>query len=81
MDHVKLSKLEYELLVFLAKDPEKIFPREELLKHVWKYEDSYGERTVDTTVNRLRNKIEDDSSNPKIIKNMKGMGYYLTKIE
>jgi len=78
---IELSKLEYELLVFFAKHPGKIFPREELLKHVWKYEDIYGERTVDTTVSRLRNKIEDDSSNPKIIQNKRGMGYYLTKNE
>ncbi|MCL1793243.1 MAG: response regulator transcription factor [Oscillospiraceae bacterium] len=76
---VELSKLEYELLAFLAKNPGKIFPREELLKHVWKYEDNYGERTVDTTVSRLRNKIEEDSSNPQIIQNKRGMGYYLAK--
>lgn len=76
---VELSKLEYDLLVFLAKNPEKIFPREELLKNVWKYDDFYGEaRTVDTTVKRLRDKIEDDSANPKIIQNRRGMGYYLT---
>lgn len=74
---VELSKLEYDLLVFLARNPDKIFPREELLKNVWK-DDFYGERTVDTTVNRLRNKIEDDSANPKIIQNRRGMGYYLT---
>ena len=78
---VELSKLEYELLVFFAKHPGKIFSREELLRHVWKYEDSYGERTVDTTVSRLRNKIEEDSSNPKIIQNKRGMGYYLTTVE
>jgi len=78
---VELSKLEYELLLFFARNPGKIYPREELLKHVWKYEDIYGERTVDTTVSRLRNKIEDDSSNPKIIQNKRGMGYYLTKYE
>lgn len=78
---VELSKLEYELLVFFARNPGKIFPREELLKHVWKYEDIYGERTVDTTVSRLRNKIEEDSSNPKIIQNKRGMGYYLVKSE
>jgi two-component system response regulator VicR len=77
----ELSKLEYELLVFFAKHPGKIFPREELLKYVWKYEDIYGERTVDTTVSRLRNKIEDDSANPKIIQNKRGMGYYLVKNE
>ena len=79
---VELSKLEYDLLLFLAKNPNKIFPREEILKNVWKYDigdDFYGDpRTVDVTINRLRNKIEDDSSNPKIIQNKRGMGYYLT---
>ena len=79
---VELSKLEYDLLIYLAKNPDKIFPREELLKHVWKYDDFYGDpRTVDVTVKRLRDKIEEDSSNPKIIKNMRGVGYYLTKNE
>ena len=80
---VELSKLEYDLLVFLARNPDKIFPREELLKNVWKYDisdDFYGDpRTVDVTVKRLRDKIENDSSNPKIIQNRRGMGYYLTK--
>ena len=81
---IELSRLEYDLLVFLAKNPDKIFPREELLKNVWKYDisggdDFYGDpRTVDVTIKRLRNKIEDDSSNPKIIQNRRGMGYYLT---
>ena len=79
---IELSKLEYDLLVFLAKNPDKIFSREELLKNVWKYdnvEDFYGEaRTVDTTVKRLRDKIEDDSAAPKIIQNRRGLGYYLT---
>jgi len=80
---IELSRLEYDLLVFLAKNPDKIFPREELLKNVWKYDisdDFYGDpRTVDVTVKRLRDKIEDDSSNPKIIQNKRGMGYYLAK--
>jgi len=74
---VELTKLEYDLLVFFAKNPDKILPHEELLKNVWK-DDFYGKRTVDTAITRLRSKIEDDSSSPKIIKNMRGMGYYLT---
>jgi len=79
---IELSKLEYDLLAFLAKNPEKIFSREELLKNVWKYDDFYGDpRTVDVTVKRLRDKIEDDSANSKIIRNKRGMGYYLTKEE
>ena len=74
---VELSKLEYDLLSFLAKNPGKIFSRAELLKNVWK-DDFYGERTVDTTIQRLRSKIEDDVSNPKLIQNKRGVGYYLT---
>ena len=77
---IDLSKLEYDLLSFFAKNPEKIFSRPELLKNVWK-DDFYNERTVDTTINRLRGKIEDDVSNPKIIQNRRGMGYYLAKDE
>ncbi|MCL2095505.1 MAG: response regulator transcription factor [Oscillospiraceae bacterium] len=78
----ELSRLEYDLLVFLAKNPDRIFSREELLKNVWKYDiggDFYGDpRTVDVTVKRLRDKIEDDASNPEIILNKRGVGYYLT---
>jgi two-component system response regulator VicR len=74
---VELSKLAYDLLSFFAKNPGKIFSRAELLKNVWK-DDFYNERTVDTTITRLREKIEDDSSNPKIIKNQRGVGYYLS---
>lgn len=73
---VELSKLEYDLLSFFAKNPGKIFSRAELLKNVWK-DDFYGERTVDTTVNRLRGKIEDDVAQPKLIQNKRGVGYYL----
>jgi len=73
---VELSKLEFDLLSFLAKSPGKIYSREELLKNVWK-DDFYGVRTVDTTITRLRAKIEDDTSSPKIIKNMRGVGYYI----
>jgi len=80
---IELSKLEYELLVFFARNPGKIFSRDELLKNVWKYDidagdDFYGDpRTVDVTIKRLRDKIEDDGADAKIIKNRRGIGYYL----
>lgn len=77
---VKLSKLEYDLLCFLAQNPDKIFTRAELLKNVWK-DDFYGERIVDTTITRLRSKIEDDTSKPKLIINQRGVGYYLSSGE
>ena len=70
---------EFELLKFLAMQPEKIFSREKLLENVWGYE-YYGDvRTVDVTVRRLREKIEDDPSMPKYIITKRGVGYYFNK--
>lgn len=70
---------EFELLKFLATQPEKIFTREKLLENVWGYE-YYGDvRTVDVTVRRLREKIEDDPSIPKYIITKRGVGYYFNK--
>ncbi|GHU37008.1 transcriptional regulatory protein WalR [Clostridia bacterium] len=75
---IELSKLEYDLLVFLSKNPDKIFSREELMTNVWKYDDIYGDmRTVDVTVKRLRTKIEDIPSDPQIVQNKRGAGYYI----
>ncbi len=70
---------EFELLKFLATQPDKIFSREKLLENVWGYE-YYGDvRTVDVTVRRLREKIEDDPSMPKYIITKRGIGYYFNK--
>ncbi len=75
---VSLSKQQYELLVFLARNRGKKYRQEALLKEVWGYDDYYGEvRTVDVTVTRLRKQIEDNPSEPKYIKNKRGMGYYM----
>jgi two-component system response regulator VicR len=53
-----------------------VFSREQLLEEVWGYE-YYGDiRTVDVTVRRLREKLEDDSANPKYIMTKRGIGYY-----
>jgi len=74
-----LTLREYELLKFLVTQPNRIFTREALLSSVWGYE-FYGDvRTVDVTVRRLREKIEDDSSNPKYILTKRGVGYYFKK--
>lgn len=75
---ISLSKQQYELLVFLAKNRGKKYKQEALLKEVWGYDDYYGEvRTVDVTVTRLRKQIEDNPSEPKYIKNKRGVGYYM----
>lgn len=76
-EEVPLSKKEYELLCFLAKNRGTKFAQERLLEAVWGNGDYYDLRTVDVTVRRLRQKIEDDPSTPKIILNMRGVGYYI----
>ena len=73
---VEVTQKEYDLLVCLLSEPGKVYSREELMEKVWNY-DYYGDmRTVDVTVRRLREKIEDDPGTPKIIKTKRGAGYY-----
>ncbi|MBU5668386.1 response regulator transcription factor [Peptoniphilus sp. MSJ-1] len=73
---IELTLREFELLKFLANSPGKVFSREELLEEVWEYE-YYGDiRTVDVTVRRLREKIEDESGDFKYIKTKRGVGYF-----
>ena len=60
---VSLTPKEYELLFFLAKSPDKVFDREQLLKEVWHYEFFGDLRTVDTHVKRLREKLNKVSEN------------------
>lgn len=71
-----LTVREYELLYFLASQKDQIFTREQLLEKVWGYEYFGDVRTVDVTIRRLREKVEEDSSNPKYILTKRGIGYY-----
>jgi two-component system response regulator ResD len=73
---VSLTPKEYELLYFLAKSPDKVYDREQLLKEVWHY-DFFGDlRTVDTHVKRLREKLNRISENAaKMIVTVWGVGY------
>lgn len=73
--NIELTLREFELLKFLASHPGIVFSREELLQEVWEYE-YYGDiRTVDVTVRRLREKIEDENKDFKYIKTKRGVGY------
>ncbi len=73
---VNLTPKEYELLYFLAKSPDKVFDRENLLKEVWHYEFFGDLRTVDTHVKRLREKLNRVSENAaKMIITVWGVGY------
>jgi two-component system response regulator VicR len=72
-----LTRREFEVLKFLAQKPGQIVTRETLLEKVWGYE-YYGDiRTVDVTVRRIREKIERNTANPKILITKRGVGYYL----
>ena len=74
---VELTYREFELLKFLASRKGKIFSRETLLNKVWDYE-FYGDvRTVDVTIRRLREKIEDNPSMPTYIMTKRGVGYFV----
>jgi len=76
---LELTLREFELLKYLAERENKVFSREQLLEEVWGYE-YYGDiRTVDVTVRRLREKLEDDSSEPKYIMTKRGIGYYFRR--
>lgn len=76
---VELTLREYELLKFLASSANQVFSREQLLEEVWGYE-YYGDiRTVDVTVRRLREKIEDNSGDFKYILTKRGVGYYFRR--
>ncbi|MGI6732307.1 MAG: winged helix-turn-helix domain-containing protein [Anaerovoracaceae bacterium] len=76
---LELTLREFELLKYLAEKENRVFSREQLLEEVWGYE-YYGDiRTVDVTVRRLREKLEDDSSNPKYIMTKRGIGYYFRR--
>lgn len=76
---LELTFREFELLKFLATQAGQVFSREKLLEEVWGYE-YYGDiRTVDVTVRRLREKVEDDSANPTYILTKRGIGYYFIK--
>ena len=76
---IDLTLREFEVLKFLASQPEQVVTREVLLEKVWGYE-YYGDiRTVDVTVRRIREKIERDTSAPKILITKRGVGYYIAE--
>lgn len=74
---INLTLREFEVLKFLAQQPDQVVTREALLERVWGYE-YYGDiRTVDVTVRRIRERIEKDTSNPQILITKRGVGYYI----
>ena len=72
---IPLTRLEFDLLVALAKEPGRVFTREALLGEVWGYRHSTDTRLVNVHIQRLRAKIEHDAENPTIVLTVRGVGY------
>jgi two-component system response regulator MtrA len=72
---IALTRLEFDLLVALAKEPGRVFTREALLNEVWGYQHAADTRLVNVHVQRLRSKIETDADNPEYVLTVRGVGY------
>ncbi len=72
-----LAKKEYQILDYLATRPNQDISREELYDRVWGYRPNVVSRTLDTTVHRLRTKIEENPSDPTFLRTVHGFGYRL----
>ena len=74
-EEIKLPNKEFELLKFLAMSPNIVFSKEQLFERIWGYDYIGDAATVTVHVNRIRDKIEEDSNNPKYIETIWGAGY------
>jgi len=72
---LRMKPKEFELLLFFAQHPGKVFSREQILDEVWGYDFYGGPRTVDVHVRWLRQKIERDPANPARLRTIRGSGY------
>ena len=74
---IDLTMKEFDVLKLLATSKGQVFTREQILKNVWGY-DYYGDlRSVDVTIRRIREKIEDNTAEPKYVITKRGIGYYV----
>ena len=78
---IALTPLEFDLLLEMARRPNQVHTREELLANVWGYHNASDTRLVNVHVQRLRSKIEHDPENPEIILTVRGVGYKTGKTE
>lgn len=73
---VFLTALEYKILLILAMNPGRVFTRDSILANIWDTEEEYvNDNTLTVYIKRIREKIEDDPTNPKIILTVRGLGY------
>ena len=76
---IKFPNREFELIKFLAMNPNIVFTKEQLFEKIWGYDYVGDSATVMVHINRIREKIEDDSKNPKILETVWGAGYRLNQ--
>lgn len=76
---IRFPNKEFELLKFLAMNPNIVFSKEKLFETIWGFDYAGDSATVMVHINRIRDKIEDDSRNPKILETVWGAGYRLNK--
>ena len=75
-EEITLSKLEYRLLMYLIENKNHVLSKEQILSQIWDSDGKYVDNnTVSVNISRLRMKIEEDASNPKLIKTVHGIGY------
>lgn len=75
-EKINLTALEYKILLILFMNPGKIFTRESILANIWDTDEAYvNDNTLTVYMKRIREKIEDDPTNPRIILTIRGMGY------
>jgi DNA-binding response OmpR family regulator len=74
---LELSPKEFDLLAFLVKNKGFVFSRDQLLEKVWGYDFAGDTRTVDVHIRWLREKIEDNPNEPKLLVTVRGVGYKL----
>lgn len=79
--YVLLTSLEYKILITLALNPDKVFSHEKLLADIWEVNEEYVyDNTLTVYIKRIRDKIEDNPNDPKIIITVRGLGYRIGKI-
>jgi DNA-binding response OmpR family regulator len=76
-ERVDLSSKEYELLVTLASEPERVFAKDELLRDVWGFRSAGRTRTLDSHASRLRRKLAEPDGTTRYVRNVWGVGYCL----
>ena len=78
-EQLPLKNKECELLLFLMRHPGQVFSREDLYEMIWGLESMGDNVTVAVHINRLREKVEDDPSHPKLLQTVWGVGYRLSR--